>query len=204
MNMRKSTFIIIIFVNLAIIAYETRLYSQPAEVQGMAIQRTEFLENAKNILESSGQDITNLESSLNTLKEELNTLKTRRDKLIEDKVEGDALDLVTKQKSIIENRINTLDGTIRAKLEMKGVAGALEKALETAAVLTDKKSKINEESDLVPASQFESIQKETELLKARLEAILAIVKEKEAYFLTSKTSLDTSKLKSEEEKKKTQ
>jgi Small-conductance mechanosensitive channel len=202
MNMRKSTFIIIIFVNLAIIAYETKLYSQPDEIQNMTIQRTEFLKNAKNILESSEQDVTNLESSLNTLKEELKTLKARRDKLIEDKVEGDALDFVTKQKGVIENRINTLDETIRVILEIKGVAGTLEKALETASVLTDKKSKINEESDLVPASQFESIQKETELLKARLEAILAIVKEKEAYLLASKTSLGISKLKPEEEKKR--
>lgn len=200
--MRKSASIIIIFVYLAIIAYEAELYSQPAEIKDISIQRTEFLENTKNILESSEQDVTNLEASLNTLKEELKTLKTAKDKLIEDKVEGESLDLVTTQKSVIENRINTLDETIRVKIEMKEVAGALEKVLEIAPVLAEKKGKISEEAALVPASQFESIQKETELLKARLEAILATFKEKETYLLTSKTSLDTSKLKIEEEKKR--
>jgi len=87
-------------------------------------------------------------------------------------------------------------------MELKGVAGALEKDFKIATVLADKKNKISEEAALLPVSQFESIQKETELLKVRLEAILATVKEKEAYLLTSKTSLDASKLKFEEERKK--
>ena len=202
MNMRKFASIIIIFVYLSFSASETELYSQPADSKDTTLKRTDFRENIKNILESNGQDVTDLELNVNILKEELKTLKTARDKLIEDKVEGESLDLVTKQKGVIENRINTLDETIRVQMEMKGAAGALEKALEIAPVLTDKKNKISEEAALVPASQFESIQKETELLKAHLEGILATVKEKEAYLLASKTSLDTSKLKIEEEKKK--
>jgi len=87
MNMRKFTSIIIIFVYLSFGAYAAELYSQPAEIKDITSKRTEFLENTKDILESNGQDVTNLESDLNILKEELKTLKTTRDKLIEDKIE---------------------------------------------------------------------------------------------------------------------
>ena len=52
----------------------------------------------------------------------------------------------------------------------------------------------------MPASQFEGFQKEVELLKAGLQATLSVVKEKETYLSTSKTSFDASRLKLEEEK----
>ncbi|GAX63051.1 small-conductance mechanosensitive channel [Candidatus Scalindua japonica] len=200
--MRKFASIIIIFVYLSFNTSKAGLCSQPADFNDIKLKQTEFQENIKDILGRNGQDITNLESNVNILKEEIKTLKKTKDKLIENKVEGEVLDLVTKQKSIIENRIDTLDETIRIKMEMKGVAGILEKELKIFPVLTDKKNKASEEAALLPASQFESIQKETELLKIRLEAIQATVKEKEAYLLTSKTSIDALKLKSEEEKKR--
>jgi small-conductance mechanosensitive channel len=202
MNIKKFASIIIIFVYISFSAFEAELYSQPMENGDLTSKRADLLENIKNILESHGQDVTNLESNISILKEELKALKTAREKLIEDKAEGAVLELVTKQKGVIEDRINTLDETIRVKMEMKGVAGALGKALEVTPTLTDKKNKISGDAALLPASQFESIQKETELLKARLEAILALVKEKETYLSTSKTSLDASKIKPEEEKKK--
>lgn len=175
---------------------------QTAEVEDLTAKRTNFLNDVEKIFESHEQEITGLESNISILKEELKTLNATMERLIEDKAEGEALDLVTKQKGVIEDSINTLNETVRVRTEITDVAGALRKALEVTPTLTKRKSQISEEAALLPASQFESIQKETELLKARLEAILATVTEKETYLTTSQSSFDASRLRLEEGKKK--
>jgi len=175
---------------------------QTAEVEDLTAKLTNFLNDVEKILESHEQEITGLESNISILKEELKTLNATRERLIEDKAEGAVLELVTKQKGVIEDRINTLNEAVRVRTEITDVAGALGKELEVTPTLTKRKSQISEEAALLPASQFEGIQKEAELLKAGLEATLSEVKEKETYLLTSKTSLDASKIKLEEEKKK--
>ncbi|MFQ5963029.1 MAG: mechanosensitive ion channel domain-containing protein [Candidatus Scalinduaceae bacterium] len=202
MNVRKLVSIIIILVSISFGLTTDDLCSQPTEIKDLTLKRTELLENIKKTLVNHRQDITNLESSVRGIKEELRTLNATREKLIEDKVESAVLESVAKQKGVIEDRINTLNENVRVRTEMTKVASALRKALEVTSTLTDKKNKISDEAALLPVSQFESIQKEAELLKASLEAILVSVKEKETYLSTSKTSLEVTKLKLEDEKKK--
>jgi small-conductance mechanosensitive channel len=203
MIIKKLSFAFIILFSFTCLTMSTVGHcDQTVEVEDLTAKRTNFLNDIEKILGSHGQDIAHLESNISILKEELKALNVAREKLIEDKAEGAVLELVTKQKGVIEDRINTLNETVRVRTEITDIAGALGKALEVTPTLTKRKSKISEEAALLPASQFESIQKETELLKARLEAILALVKEKETYLSTSKTSLDASKIKPEEEKKK--
>ena len=202
MIIKKLSFAFIILFSFTCLTMSTVGHcDQTAEVEDLTAKRTNFLNDVEKILESHEQEITGLESNISILKEELKTLNATRERLIEDKAEGAVLALATKQKGVIEDRINTLDETVGVRTEITDVAGALGKALEVTPTLTKRESQISDEAALLPASQFESIQKETELLKARLEAILATVTEKETYLSTSKTSLDAAKIKLEEEKK---
>jgi len=78
---------------------------QTAEVEDLTAKLTNFLNDVEKILESHEQEITGLESNISILKEELKTLNATRERLIEDKAEGAVLELVTKQKGVIEDRI---------------------------------------------------------------------------------------------------
>ena len=177
---------------------------QTTEVEDLTAIRTNFLNDVEKILGSHEQDIANLESNLSVLKEELKKLNTIKKKLIEDKDGGDVLDLTKRQGDVLGDRINTLNEIKRIRVETAEVAGNLEKELEAMSTLSDRKDKINEETSLLPASQFEGIQKEVELLEARLGAIIATFKEKEAYSLTLQTTNDALRLSLEEERKKLQ
>jgi len=201
MIIRKTTSAIIILVSLSFILSRDNLYGQPMEIEKPTSKRVKRLEDVKN-LNVHLQDIANLESNINTLEEDLKTLNTTIEKLIEDKTGAEAVDLVTKQKVIVEKRINTLNETVRVRAEIKDRAGYLAKTLEIASTLSGRNKKIEDEASLLPASQFEGLQKEAELLKAGLQATLSVVKEKETYLSTSKTSCDASRLKLEEEKEK--
>ena len=202
MSIRKLLSIIIVLVSISFGLTVGDLWSQPAEIKDLTLKQTTLPEDIKKALENHDLDIAHLESKIKLLKGELETLNATREKLIEDKAEGAVLELVTKQKGVIEDRINTLNESIRLKTDIKDVAGNIEKAFNASSILNERRNKISDEAALLPASQFESIQKEAELLKAGLEAILSEVKEKEAYLLTSKTSFDASKIKLEEVKKK--
>ncbi len=177
---------------------------QTTEVEDLTAIRTNFLNDVEKILGSHEQDIAHLESNLSVLKEELKKLNTIKKKLIEDKDGGDVLDLTKRQGDVLGDRINTLNEIKRIRVETAEVAGNLEKELEAMSTLSDRKDKINEETSLLPASQFEGIQKEVELLEARLGAIIATFKEKEAYSLTLQTTNDALRLSLEEERKKLQ
>ncbi len=198
-NIRKAASVITILVSISFSMSDAELYGQPPEIKDIALKRTDLLEDIRKAIEGHGQDVTDLESNLNNLKEELNGTT---EKLIENNAEGSILELARKRKNIIEERINTLNETVIVRKEITEVVGSLGKEVEVTSTLSDKKNRISHEAALLPTTQFESIQKETELLKARLEAILATVKEKETYLVTSKTSLDASRLKLDEEKKK--
>ncbi|MFQ5713477.1 MAG: mechanosensitive ion channel domain-containing protein [Candidatus Scalinduaceae bacterium] len=201
MTTKKLTFVIIILASIIHFAMSKVGHcSQAVDIGSIAVERTEF----QKILESHKQDVVYLESSVNTLKEELRTLNATKEKLIEDKVKGESLDLVAKQKNVIEDRINTLNEAIRVRMEMTEVAGNLEKAFGVMSALIERKDKVSNEAALLSAAQLESIQEEVELLKARLEAILAAVKEKEAHLLTLQTTNDGAKLSLEKERKKLQ
>jgi small-conductance mechanosensitive channel len=202
MSIRKLVFFITILVSLSFSISGVELFSQPQEIEDVKVKRTELIKDIKKILEDHGQDMAHLESKLSVLKEELKLLNTTREKLIEDKAEVATLDLVIRQRDVIGDRINTLNETIRVRTDIKDVASNLEKALEITSTLTERKNRISDEAALLPASQFESIQKETELLNAGLAATISSVKEKETLLSTSQSSLDASRLRLEEEKKK--
>jgi len=200
MIIRKLAPAFIILVSLSFILSRGNLYSQPFKSEELTSKRAKRLEDAKENLDVYLQNIANLKSDINALKEELTILNTTIEKLVEGKAGVEALDLVTKQKVIVEKRINTLNETIRVRTEIKDMAGSLAKALEAASRLTERKKNVKDEAAKLPASQFEGIQKEVELMKAGLQATLSVVKEKETYLSTSKTSFDASRLKLEEEK----
>jgi small-conductance mechanosensitive channel len=201
MNIRRVVSIIIL-VSVSFGLTTGNLCGQPAEIKDLVLKQATLLEDIKKILENHEQNITSLESSIKLLKGELETLEATKEKLIEDKAEVATLDLVIRRKDAIGDRINNLNETIRVKTELKDVASGLAKALEIMSTLTERKNRIIDEAALLPASQFESIQNEIELLKARLEATISSVKEKETNLSTSQSSLDTSRLRLEEEKKK--
>jgi small-conductance mechanosensitive channel len=198
--MRKTTSAIIILVSLSFVLARSNLYSQPFKSDELTSKRVKHLEDVKKNLDVRLQNIANLKSSINVLKEELKELNTTIEQLTESKAGAEVLDLVTKQKAIVKKRINTLNETLRVRTEIKDKAGYLAKALAVASTLTERKRKIKDIAALLPASQYEGFQKEVELLKAGLQATLSVVKEKETYLSTSKTSFDMSRLKLEEEK----
>ncbi len=202
MNIRKLVSLVIILVFMSFGMSGVELCGQPTELKDLILKRATLLEDIKKTLESNEQDIINIESNLKVLKGELETLDTTKEKLIEDKVDVATLDLVIRQKDVIGDRINNLNETIRVKTEIKNVASDLAKALEITLTLNERKNRISDEAALLPASQFESIQNELELLKARLEATTSSVKEKETLLSALQSSLDTSRLRLEEEKKK--
>ncbi|MDR4505058.1 MAG: mechanosensitive ion channel [Candidatus Scalindua sp.] len=197
--MRKILSLIIILVSVTFGVATGDLCGQPAEAQEKLKQST-LLEDIKRTLESSGQDIINFELNLKLLKEELETLNATREKLIEDKAEG--FDSVIKQKSIIEERINTLNETIRVGTDIKDMAGSLAREVDILSTMTERKNSISDQAALLPASQFGSIKNELELLKARLEATKSSVKEKGTYLSASQASLEAARLKLEEERRK--
>ena len=177
---------------------------QTAEVEDLTAIRTNFLNDVEEILGSHEQDIAHLESNLSILKEELKDLNIIEKGLIDDKAGEDVLGLTKRQGDVLKERINTLNETKRTRVETTEVAGNLEKALKAMSTLSDRGSRISEEASLLPVSQFKGIQKEVELLEARLEAILATVREKEAHLLTLQTTNDAVRLSLEEEKEKLQ
>jgi len=204
MIIRKLAPAFIILVSLSFILINGSLYSQPLKSEDPTSRRAERSDDVKKNLDTDTylHDIAILESNINALKEELKIVNTTIEKLIEDKTKAVALDLVTKQKAIVEKRIKTLNETIRVRTETKDKAGYLAKALAVASTLTERKKNIEDEAGQLPASQFEGIQKEVELLKAGLQATLSVVKEKETYLSTSRTSCNASRSKLEEEREK--
>ena len=200
MIIRKLAPIFIILVSLSFTLSRGNLYSQSFKSEELTSKRAKRFEDVKKNLDVHLQNIANLESSINVLKEELKILNTTKEELIKGNAEAEVLDLVTKQRVIVEKRINILNETIRVRREIKDRAGYLSKTLEIASTLNGRNKKIKDEASLLPASQFEGLQKEVELLKAGLQASLSVVKEKETYLSTSKTYFDMSRLKIEEEK----
>ena len=200
MIIRKLAPVFIILVSLSLVLTRGNLYGKPFENKELTSKQAKHLEDVKKNLDARLQDITNLKSGTSALKEELKVLNTTIEELTEGKAGVVALDLVTMQKSIVEKRIHTLSETIRVRAEIKDIAGSLAKALEVVSTLTARKKKVKDEADNLPASQFEGIQKEVELLQAGLQATLSVVKEKETYLSTSKTSCKALRLKREEEK----
>ncbi|MCP4252573.1 MAG: mechanosensitive ion channel [Candidatus Scalindua sp.] len=202
MIIRKLIPAFIILVSLSFVLTGGNLYSQPSKSDGLTSKRAEQFEEVKKNLDVHLQNITNLESGINVLKEELKIINITIEELIEDKAEVETIDLVTKLKVVVEKRINILNETIRVRTEIKDKAGYLTKALETSSTLSERNKKVKDEAALLPASQFEGIQKEVELLKAGLQATLSVVKEKKTYLSTSKTSCDASRSTIEKEKEK--
>ena len=202
MIIKKLASAIIILVSLSFVLTWGSLFGQSVKIEELTSKQERQLEDVKKALGVYLQDIAILKSNVNTLEEELKILNTSIEKLIEDKVGVEVLDLVTKQGVVVEKRINLLNETIRVRTEIKDKAAYLAKSLGVASTLTDRKKKIKDEAALLPTSQFEGIQKEVELLKAGLQAAQSVVKEKETYLSTSKISCDTSKLKLEKERGK--
>ena len=202
MIIRKLVPAFIILVSLFFVLIRGNLYSQPIKSEDPTSRLAERSDDVKKNLDVFLHDIAILKSNINTLKEELKIVNTTIEKLIEDKTKADALDLLSKQKVIVEKRIKTLNEAIRVRTEIKDKAGYLAKALAVASTLTERKKNIEDEAGQLPASQFEGIQKEVELLKAGLQATLSVVKEKETYLSTSKTSCDASRSTLEEEREK--
>ena len=202
MIIKKLAFVTIILVSLSFILTGGDLCCQPVKIEELTSKQEKRLEDVKKDIAVHLQDIANLKSNVNTLEEEEKILNTSIEKLIEGKAGVEALDIFTKQKVVIEKRINVLNETIRVRTEIKDKADYLAKSLEVASTLTYRKKKIKDEAALLPASQSEGIQKEVELLKAGLQATLSVVHEKETYLSTSKTSCDTSRLKLKKERGK--
>ena len=200
MIIRKLVPAFIILVSLFFVLIRGNLYSQPIKSEDPTSRLAERSDDVKKNLDVFLHDIAILKSNINTLKEELKIVNTTIEKLIEDKTKADALDLLSKQKVIVEKRIKTLNETIRVRTETKDKAGYLAKALAVASTLTERKKNIEDEAGQLPASQFEGIQKEVELLKAGLQATLSVVKEKETYLSTSKTSCNASRSMLEKER----
>ena len=202
MIIRKLAFTIIIFVSLSFILIEGDLSGQPLKTKEQTSKLAERYEEIKKGIDVHLQDVASLKSSISTLKEELKRFNITIEKLTDSNAEVEALDIFTKQKVIVEKRINTLNETIRVRTEIKDKAGYLAKELKAASTLTQRKKMIKDEAALLPASQFEGILKEVELLKAGLQASQSVVKEKETYLSTSKMAFKTSRLKLEKEKEK--
>ncbi|MBT7210240.1 MAG: hypothetical protein HN862_02335, partial [Candidatus Scalindua sp.] len=202
MIIKKLAPAFIILVSLSFVLVSSNLYSQAIKSEEPTSRRVEHSDDVKKNIDAYLHDIAILKSNINALKEELKIINITIEKLIEDKVKSEALGLVTKQKVIVEKRIKTLKETVRVRTEIKDKAGYLAKALAVASTLTESEKNIKDEADQLPASQFEGIQKEVELLKAGLQATLSVVKEKETYLSTSKTSCDTSRSTLEEEREK--
>ena len=203
MIIKKLSFTFVIVFSFVYLAMSTAGHcDQTAEVEDLTAIRTNFLNDVEKVFGSHEQGIAHLESNLSILKEELKKLNTIKKKLIDDKAGEDVLGLTKRQGDVLEDRINTLDETKRIRVETTEVAGNLEKELETTATLSGRKNKINEEASLLPGSQFESFQKEAELLEARLESILAKAREKEAHFQTIQTTNDALSSSLEEQKEK--
>ncbi len=200
MIIRKLVPAFIILVSLFFVLIRGNLYSQPIKSEDPTSRLAERSDDVKKNLDVFLHDIAILKSNINTLKEELKIVNTTIEKLIEDKTKADALDLLSKQKVIVEKRIKTLNEAIRVRTEIKDKAGYLAKALAVASTLTERKKNIEDEAGQLPASQFEGIQKEVELLKAGLQATLSVVKEKETYLSTSKTSCNASRSMLEKER----
>ena len=125
MIIKNTTSAIIILVSLSFILSRDNLYGQPMEIEKPTSKQAKRLEDVKKNLNVHLQNIANLESNINTLEEDLKTLNTTIEKLIENKTGAEAIDLVTKQKVIVEKRINTLNETIRVRAEIKDRAGYL-------------------------------------------------------------------------------
>ena len=202
MIIKKLAPAFIILVSLSFVLVSSNLYSQAIKSEEPTSRRVGHSDDVKKNPADDLYDITILKSNINALKEELKIVNATIEKLIEDKTKAEALDLVTKQKVIGEKRINILNETIRVRTETKDKAGNLAKALSVASTLTERKKNIKDEAGQLPASQFEGIQKEVELLRAGLQATLSVVKEKETYLSTSKTSCDASRSTLEEEREK--
>ena len=203
MIIKKLSLIFIILFLFTCLAISTVGHcGQTAEVEDLTAIRTNFLNDAEKILGGHDQDIAQLESDLKSLKDVLGKLQAMEKELIEGKIEGDVLDLTIRQQKILEEKISILNETVRIRTETKQTAGKLKEALEAMSILSERKDRVNEEASQLPASQFEGIQKEAELLEANLEVILAKAKEKEAHLLTTQTTNDALSASLEEQKKK--
>ncbi len=160
-----------------------------------------ILENVRKLIDNHDQDIISLKSNISSYTESLKSLDELTMKPEGYTVLDEASDLIMKQKVAISECIETLNEVITVKDEIIKVAGRVEKALDSTSHLYEKKSNIDEESALLPASQFEVFQNEVRLLEASLEGKLASIREKDANFLTSQASMESERLKLESEKK---
>ncbi|MDR4498358.1 MAG: mechanosensitive ion channel [Candidatus Scalindua sp.] len=176
--------------------------NQSPAIKNLTEKQTETLEYINKILANHVNYLTQKGADFRILREELNNLETSRKAFIADKRGKAVLDFITELKGVIEERINTLKETIKVRVEIIKEANAFKRALKEISTLTEKKNRLQEDAARQPASQFESIRKEVDLAKTRSAVIRATVKEKEDSLATSTTTLDSAKLKFEEEKKR--
>ena len=178
-------------------------YSEDVNGNGLHLTSLQsgILENVKKLIENHDQDITSLKSSISSYTETLKSLDELTVKSEGYTVLDEASDVIMKQKIAVSPCIDTLNEIVGVKDEMLKVAGNVEKALDSTSHLSEKKSNINKESALLPASQFEVFQNEVRLLEASLEGKLASIREKDANFLTFQTSMESKRLKLDSKKK---
>ena len=197
------TFTIVLYFILLTIS-SVGYCAQTLEVKDAEVNQEGLLEGVEKMLGSHEQDIALLESDLNSLKEVLEKLSIVEKKLIEGKGDDEALGLITKEEDILGNRINAISESIRARSETTEVANNLKKALEEKSSLSEMQNRVDKDALLLPVSQLESVQKESVLLEARLESILAMSRDREIDYLTMQSKNDAARLGLVGEKKQLQ
>ncbi|GJQ57248.1 MAG: hypothetical protein SCALA701_00490 [Candidatus Scalindua sp.] len=198
--MRKRLYIIFIFLSLSFVLPTYYLSGQPVDTTFSSSKQKIHHENIIKIIEGSDQDIAHFESRLSTLEEELKKLSLTEKKLIEEKAEIATIVLVAKQKDVLDENRDILNDIIRVRMEITEVADNIKEIIEETTTLSKRKNRINEEASLLTGSQFESFQKEVELLDASLESVLAKISEKEEQYESTQTTNDVLRLDHEEKK----
>ncbi len=187
-----------IFLTISAVGY----CEQAAEVEDAAVNQEGLLDGVERIPGSHEQDIARLESELSSIEKLLEKLRTIERKQVDANDDGNVLDLIIKQEDILEIRINTISESIRVRSETTEVVNNIKKVLEAKPGLSEMQGSAYKDASLLPVSQLESVQKESVLLGARLESVLAMFRDKEANYLTIQSKNDTTRLSLEEEKEK--
>ncbi|MDR4505111.1 MAG: mechanosensitive ion channel [Candidatus Scalindua sp.] len=176
--------------------------NQTSTVENLTEKQAETIKYINKILENHETYLIRQGSELGILRGKLNKLEASRKALPADKTGGAALDFNSELNGIIKERVNTLKETIKVRVEIVKEANTYKRVLKILSSLAERKNRLQDESARQPASQFESILKEVALAKTRLEVIRTAVKEMEISLAASETTLDSAKLKSEDEKKR--
>ena len=203
--MKKLNFIIIIIVFICLDNCGIIFGDQSVEENHLTEAQTEILSNAKTIISMHEQDISKLESNLNILKGKQNEIKVKEEYLSEQDLtekEKELLNLVIKHKDIIEISIDTLKDVKTLRVELTNESHKLEKGLAVTGSLIGSVKRINEHALTLPASQYESLKMEVELLKVSLETLEATAKERSANLSDSNATMYVAKKTTEEEKRR--